>query len=354
MSPEGSRHGPQAADGLRRQLGLWDATAIFVGIILGSGIFLAPSTVAAAAPGRLPAVGQWIVGGLVAAWTKLSLNPVRRQATVAVPPELTAIVGKLALPAVVETGPSTLKLPPEGRNPASITRFEPWLRCHAATAFPAASMPITGSAAFSPDSETCAGGPKKVSPPGRAADWMIKSSPSKYDQTATAVPEGSIAIRDPAETCPLDHRGKTRLVRETGDRFDQVAVGLAVAGHQPPEGGDDVERVELVEPIETGHVDRRELKAQEAPAGLKDAERLGLVADIPLRRHQISQPQRQAVDENRGFLVGATANGRGERDRFLDRRPASTTRAVCGYARRHLVVAGRRSRDIDRPPTAPR
>jgi APA family basic amino acid/polyamine antiporter len=67
VSPEGSRYGPQAADGLRRQLGLWDATAIFVGIILGSGIFLAPSTVAAAAPGRLPALGLWIAGGLVAA-----------------------------------------------------------------------------------------------------------------------------------------------------------------------------------------------------------------------------------------------------------------------------------------------
>jgi APA family basic amino acid/polyamine antiporter len=56
-----------ARSDLRRQLGLWDAIAIFVGIILGSGIFIAPSAVAGAAPGSLSAVGLWLIGGLVAA-----------------------------------------------------------------------------------------------------------------------------------------------------------------------------------------------------------------------------------------------------------------------------------------------
>jgi len=67
VSGDPSGRGPQSGGDLRRQLGLWDAAAIFVGIILGSGIFLAPAKVAAAAPGRLSAVALWVVGGFAAA-----------------------------------------------------------------------------------------------------------------------------------------------------------------------------------------------------------------------------------------------------------------------------------------------
>src|SRR5262245_41056427 len=83
-------------------------------------------------------------GGIVAAWMKLSLNPVSLQATVAVPPELTASAGDSVAALVVEMGPRGLKLPPGGRTPASITRFAPSPPCHAATASPAASIPIAG------------------------------------------------------------------------------------------------------------------------------------------------------------------------------------------------------------------
>jgi len=65
-----SRESPTASvpsGQLKRQLGLWDAIAIFVGIILGSGIFWTPAQVAGAAPGVLAAAGLWLVGGLVAA-----------------------------------------------------------------------------------------------------------------------------------------------------------------------------------------------------------------------------------------------------------------------------------------------
>ncbi|MDX1389281.1 MAG: amino acid permease, partial [Acidobacteriota bacterium] len=55
------------ASQLRRQLGRWDAVAIFVGIILGSGIFVAPRYVAEAAPGALAGVGLWLIGGIIAA-----------------------------------------------------------------------------------------------------------------------------------------------------------------------------------------------------------------------------------------------------------------------------------------------
>jgi basic amino acid/polyamine antiporter, APA family len=52
--------------GLRRQLGWLDAAALFVGIILGSGIFVAPSDVAALTASPLLAVGLWILGAVVA------------------------------------------------------------------------------------------------------------------------------------------------------------------------------------------------------------------------------------------------------------------------------------------------
>jgi APA family basic amino acid/polyamine antiporter len=58
---------PPGRDDLRRKLGLADAVAIFVGIILGSGIFVAPSDVAAAAPGWGSATLLWLVAGFVAA-----------------------------------------------------------------------------------------------------------------------------------------------------------------------------------------------------------------------------------------------------------------------------------------------
>lgn len=57
--------GPPAAP--PRHLGLADATAIYAGIILGSGIFVAPAAVAAAASGVPQAIGLWIAGAAIAA-----------------------------------------------------------------------------------------------------------------------------------------------------------------------------------------------------------------------------------------------------------------------------------------------
>jgi amino acid transporter len=50
-----------------RHLGVVDAAAIFAGIVLGSGIFVAPAAVASAAPGALAAAAIWGVGALAAA-----------------------------------------------------------------------------------------------------------------------------------------------------------------------------------------------------------------------------------------------------------------------------------------------
>ena len=50
---------------MKRHLGVADAAALFVGIILGSGIFVAPAAVAGAAPTPAIATSLWLGGALV-------------------------------------------------------------------------------------------------------------------------------------------------------------------------------------------------------------------------------------------------------------------------------------------------
>jgi basic amino acid/polyamine antiporter, APA family len=50
--------------GLPRVLGLWDVVMIVVGGVIGSGIFLSPSEIAAVLPAPLFMLAVWIVGGL--------------------------------------------------------------------------------------------------------------------------------------------------------------------------------------------------------------------------------------------------------------------------------------------------
>ena len=56
---------PTGPDGLRRELGLLDATMINVGTIIGSSIFLVPASIAAAFSGSFPTILVWIAGALV-------------------------------------------------------------------------------------------------------------------------------------------------------------------------------------------------------------------------------------------------------------------------------------------------
>ncbi len=55
-----------APDGLRRELGTFDTTAIVVGAVVGVGIFFTPSRVAALAGDSTLALVAWALGGLVA------------------------------------------------------------------------------------------------------------------------------------------------------------------------------------------------------------------------------------------------------------------------------------------------
>ncbi len=51
-------------EGLPRKLGLFDSTSIVVGVVIGSGIFLAPGVVARNLPSPEWILGVWIFAGL--------------------------------------------------------------------------------------------------------------------------------------------------------------------------------------------------------------------------------------------------------------------------------------------------
>ncbi len=59
---EPTRRSPEA---VTPRLGLWDATSIIVGIIIGVGIFKLPATIFASAPGPWEAIGVWALGGVL-------------------------------------------------------------------------------------------------------------------------------------------------------------------------------------------------------------------------------------------------------------------------------------------------
>lgn len=57
---------PTSAHTPQRQLTLFDAVSTMIGIILGSGIFVAPAAVAAVAPGLWQGAAAWLLGGCIA------------------------------------------------------------------------------------------------------------------------------------------------------------------------------------------------------------------------------------------------------------------------------------------------
>lgn len=59
--------------GLRRELGLFDATMVTVGSIIGSGIFFVPSAVAREFPDAAGILALWVIGGLVSLAGALSV-----------------------------------------------------------------------------------------------------------------------------------------------------------------------------------------------------------------------------------------------------------------------------------------
>jgi APA family basic amino acid/polyamine antiporter len=57
---------PARGGELSRGLGLWDASLLVIGLTVGGGIFLTPSSIAKAVPAEGAILSMWIVGGLLA------------------------------------------------------------------------------------------------------------------------------------------------------------------------------------------------------------------------------------------------------------------------------------------------
>src|SRR5215218_1839055 len=68
-----------------------------------------------------------------------------------------------------------------------------------------------------------------------------------------------------------DHARKGGTGREAADRLDEVAIRLGVPGDDAAQRRDDVEGIGVVERVEPGHVDIRELEAQEVAAAPEHA-----------------------------------------------------------------------------------
>jgi basic amino acid/polyamine antiporter, APA family len=71
-----STHSSTTTGKLPRQLGLWSAVAVVIGITIGSGIFRTPAGIARRLPGPLPLFGVWVAGGVVALCGALTLAEV--------------------------------------------------------------------------------------------------------------------------------------------------------------------------------------------------------------------------------------------------------------------------------------
>ena len=65
--------GAPASAGLRKELNVFDASAVVVGTVIGSGIFLLPSFVAAQLHSLAAVLLVWLFGGLLSLFGALSL-----------------------------------------------------------------------------------------------------------------------------------------------------------------------------------------------------------------------------------------------------------------------------------------
>ncbi len=90
------------------------------------------------------------------------------------------------------------------------------------------------------------------------------------------------------------HVGERIRAREAADRFDEIAIRLGIAHDRAADRRHDIERIELVQRIEPGHIDIGEFKTQEPPSDAQHAMHFGErhvdarhVADAERDRHRI-------------------------------------------------------------------
>src|SRR5271155_1053277 len=70
-----------------------------------------------------------------------------------------------------------------------------------------------------------------------------------------------VAVSDLLQPGARDHLGKLALARKTADAFDEIRIGVAVAGHDPTEQRHDMKAVEVVKRLQCRHYLRRKFEA---------------------------------------------------------------------------------------------
>src|ERR1700688_4132053 len=107
-------------------------------------------------------------------------------------------------------------------------------------------------------------------PAARCGLWPRSQTPARmqrHDAARKALPI------DPREACRTDHLGKGIGLWKFTDRFHKVLIGFGVAGHGAAERWNQLERKQLVNPIEAGHIDGGKFQAQKFAARLEHAKR---------------------------------------------------------------------------------
>src|SRR6266436_5699094 len=192
----------------------------------------------------------------------------------------------------------------------------------------------------------------------------------RHDTAREALPA------DAGEASRTDHFRKRGGLGKSTNRFHEIAIGFGVPGDGTAERRDHLERKQIVNPVQSGHIDRGEFQAQQSTAVLEhakrfvereidprhvaDAERDGVAVEMAIRKSQrfrIALNERYAVVEmpRRGPRVtdsehvGIDVADRGPKAGA--RRPGGAERHVAGAAgdveQRKRGIAARRSERVD-------
>ena len=112
-------------------------------------------------------------------------------------------------------------------------------------------------------------------PAGRARREFRPSEPQSFQpECMAAIPPERLRTLTRGEAGAFDHRGKARLVGKAADRLDEIAVRLAVADDEVADHRDHVEGEQLVQAVETSHIDGGEFETEKTAARPEDAEGL--------------------------------------------------------------------------------
>ena len=101
--------------------------------------------------------------------------------------------------------------------------------------------------------------------PTRAASDLLKFPAGMNGDD----PAGQAGETYPLEPGPFDHRGEVLGVGKLLDRFDQIAIGLGLAGDEPADQRNHGEGVGFIDFGEQGRLDMGKFEAQEATAALE-------------------------------------------------------------------------------------